>query len=217
MSGTMRAWAMTVLAGIALAAMLLPSAAFGSVLEYKVSAEEDGIHYGNTAYTNTGYMPMLSIQKVKSIWTSRTDLSGWCEIGLTYDIYGVQPVQFVAWEEHGLYDDEYFNMANWNSSQRFHVGYDTSDGFHYFWIQNEIVAALHNSYVNGMTSSWPRTLAEADLLSGTPYDNDASFTGLRWKDAAWGVWKYWGTSGRTYQDNDPNNSNHIGNNTVDVF
>lgn len=185
---------------------------------YNVQAEENAYHYGCNAYIPVGYYPAVSIQKVKSIWTAKTDLTGWCEIGLTYDSYGVQPWAFVAWGEYNLYSDAEIAQAAWNSTPRFHVGYSTADQRHYFWYNNDMLGlSIPKSSVAEMTSCWPRTNAEADFNSGSGYDNDASFTSLKYKESTWGVWTAWGTSGRNYFDNDPNNSNHIGNSTVTVY
>ncbi|MBF4510518.1 MAG: hypothetical protein ISP10_08610 [Aeromicrobium sp.] len=211
--------ALTMLVSACLSLLTCPAEAYAAAAIYNVEAREDWYHYGCSGYIATEpSAPVVQYQKVKSIYASKTDMSSWTELGLTYD-YGYSNARiFVARCSNGAYKDYVFDSVPWGTTTRFHIGYSTADQKFYYWLNNAVFMTIPKSEVGGMTSCWPGTNAEVDLWnSSAAYNNDAYFSGLMYKEYNWGVWTYWGTSGQNFYDNDPNNSNHFGNNYVSVY
>ena len=197
-----------VLTTLGLALVLL----FGGVqsafawVEYVIRTRPSTYHYGNSGYIDVfSGSPAFQDQKVTAIETSKTNKTGWCEAGITYEHYSssdptVTKRAFIAWGTDGAYSDQILGYVSSGSTHRFHVGYSATSGAgyeaerHYFWYDNDIVKSIPKGWVGQMTSCWPWTLNELNNTSTSAgYDNGGHFTGLRWKSNVWGQWYSWGT------------------------
>lgn len=168
-----------------LAALLVGFAATPASAKGWVQGKNPSIQYGVSAYIGVNVHPSYSDQKVNSIWAYRTDETALTEIGVTWDLSPDLPYAFWSTMEYGIPGSiNPIDSLTPGTNPRFHTGYDTGSGIHYFWYNNNVVA---ETIIRTMTSSWPGTNSEEeDPMYG---DYSAHFSTLKYKTSTWGVWQ----------------------------
>lgn len=161
--------------------------------KWNVEASENNYHYGCGSDVLVEQNPAIEIQKVNSIWTTRTDQSGWCEMG-HYQIAGGSPQAFCAW---GKYGDQLamvgLSYVTPGSYVNYKIGYDYATYKHYFYMNGSLKYSISASEVNNMTSCWPVTNSEKDWVDNPSWaDNNGCFSNLVYKvyNNNW-TWSSW--------------------------